>query len=113
MNDTRETLFHNLKITEREKANNELGDDIPKEFKPLPRFKIGQKLRSALHPNRVFTLDVKPFWDREFSGWMIAPGFIGIHESNFILAEEIDDWIPVSNGLWSYWIKKNMENKDD
>jgi hypothetical protein len=106
MKDTRETLTRNLLIP-RSPANNELGENIAPENRPAPRFKIGDKLVSAYFPDHVMSLNDDPYWDYEFGGWLVAPGAIGVHESNFVLADEVDEWEPhAEETLWSYWTKK-------
>ena len=106
MNDTRETLVSNLTI-ERMVTNNEFGQDIPKSLRPVPRFKAGDKVRMALRPDEVIKLQRSAYWDYEFQGWLIAPGLIGVHECNYILADELDLWEPHPDGLWSWWTLKN------
>jgi len=105
MNDTRDTLIHNMPDLPRVLADNEFGDNIPESTRPPCRFKVGDLL---LHPGQEepFTLTREPFWDREFGGWMLAPGMCGVHESNYILAEEADNWTPHLDGLWSWWERK-------
>jgi hypothetical protein len=107
MNDTRDTLISRLKETCRMvKANNEMGDDVHPEDRPAPRFKKGDILLAAYALHMPFELEQNSFWDREFQGWLIAPGFCGVHESNFILESEKDDWVPHEDGLWSWWERR-------
>jgi len=108
MKDTRETLVENL-TKERVPADNERGEDIPEKDRPAPRFKKEDNLIMA--SNQVhFTLTKEPFWDYEFQGWLVVPGLIGIHESNFILSSEWMDWEAHIDGLWSWWTRKEKES---
>lgn len=104
--DTRDTLVARLPEKRRMESNNEHGKDIPENLRPPPRFKIGDVLVMALRPDEPFTLDREPWWDYEFQGWLIAPGLIGVHECNYILASERDDWEPHADGLWSWWTRR-------
>ena len=108
MKDTRETIIGNSGYPKlpRVKADNENGEDIAPEHRPAPRFKVGDLLVMALRPDEPFTLRSEPRWDYEFSGWLIAPGCIGVHECNYILANERDRWEPHVAGLWSWWTAK-------
>jgi hypothetical protein len=103
MNDTRETLTSNLTIP-RTPADNENGEDIAPELRPTPRFQENDEVVPALYPERVLYASA-PYWDYEFGGWLIAPGFIGIHECNFVLASEQAQWEPHAAGLWSWWTR--------
>lgn len=84
MNDTRESL----------------GEKTP------PRFAKGDMVA---HPLRDYTLSIDIVgYDEEFSGNMVGlrGGLIMIHESNFVLWSERNDWEPHAENLWSYWTKK-------
>jgi hypothetical protein len=107
MNDTRETMTKNLTASRRP-ADNENGEDIAPELRPAPRFKAGDEVIPALYPDRVMESS-EPYWDYEFSGWLISPGFIGVHECNFILESEREQWEPHADGLWSWWTRKDKE----
>jgi hypothetical protein len=104
MNDTRETLTERL-TAPRTPAKNENGEDIAPELRPAPRFKAGDQVIGAHWPDKVLCSS-EPYWDYEFSGWLIAPGLIGVHECNFILASEREQWEPHDQGLWSWWTRK-------
>lgn len=106
MDDTRDTMVCNLKNVKKILADNELGEDVHPDDRPKPRFKKGDVLIAAYRPEIKYELQDEPRWDREFQGWLIAPSFIGIHECNYILAEERELWKPHKNGFWSYWTKK-------
>ena len=106
MTDTRETKVARLPDLPRVAATNEDSEDIAPENRPLPRFKIGDTLLMALRPGEPFELESEPWWDYEFQGWLLSPGLIGVHESNYILASERDDWEPHVAGLWSWWTRK-------
>jgi hypothetical protein len=104
MNDTRDTLVNNLKAA-RYPEDNENGEDIAPADRPTPRFKDGDRVIAASRLDLdLVASDAQ--WDYEFSGWLIFPGAIGIHECNFILAKERDQWEPHFNGLWSWWTRK-------
>lgn len=105
MQDTRETLARNL-TAPRVRANNEDGEDIPPEHRPAPRFKAGDVVRIPIRPGQDIVIPTDARWDYAFSGWLVYPRAIGIHESNFVLASEVDEWEPHANGLWSYWTRK-------
>lgn len=105
MLDTRETMVCNLTNLPRSKANNEFGENIPKAQRPKPRFRKGQCIIHASNLDRVITLQSPPYWDYEFQGWLVAPGLIGVHECNFVLADEVTLWEPHNDGLWSWWTR--------
>lgn len=105
MDDTRETKVANLHLP-MAAADNENGNDIAATDRPEPRFKTGDVLMSAYRDGYPFRLRDSPCWDREFGGWLVAPGAIGVHESNFILASERGDWEPHPDGLWSWWTRR-------
>lgn len=104
MNDTRETIIK-LGDYKEVPAKNELGHDVPVDKRPASRFKKGDIL-SAAYAKEEFELQNNPHWDREFGGWLVHQNFLGIHESNFILASEKDLWDPHPNILWSWWTRK-------
>jgi len=106
MTDTRETLVAWMTDLPRVAATNENGEDIAPENRPPCRVEVGDALLMALRPGEPFVLRSAPFWDYEFQGWLISPGLIGVHESNYILASERDDWEPHAEGLWSWWTRK-------
>lgn len=105
MQDTRETLVWNLNI-ERVSADNECGEDIPENLRPQPRFKRGDVVLIPMY-ERPYEVD-EVYWDYEFGGWLVvlSGSCIGVHESNFILAAEKDEWEPHKNRLWSWWTRK-------
>jgi hypothetical protein len=104
MNDTRDTMTARLDAP-RAPADNENGEDIMLDYRPAPRFNVGDKVIPAGYPDRVFTLVDASIWDYEFSGWLIFPGMIGVHECNFILESEREQWEPHADGLWSWWTR--------
>jgi hypothetical protein len=103
MNDTRETLAERL-TAPRVAADNEHREDIASELRPEPRFQAGDRVIPASHPNMVLVAP-EPYWDYEFSGWLISPGLIGVHECNFIPEAERALWEPHADGLWSWWTR--------
>jgi len=109
MKDTSETLVCKLGLP-MVPADNEMGDDIALERRPPCRFKVGDEIVPAFYPDKPYVLRYPPYWDREFGGWLIVRGLIGIHESNFILASERGQWKPHADGLWSWWTKKEAAN---
>ena len=86
-------------------ADNEDGVDIPSEQRPPCRFRVGDELVGG-NLGFIFVLRVPPYWDYEFGGWLIVPGGAGVHESNFILASELENWDRHPDGLRSWWTRK-------
>ena len=107
MRDTRETLTRHL-TAPRVSANNEMGENIAPEHRPPPRFRAVDVVRIACRPEQSIELQTNAYWDYEFGGWLVCPHLIGIHESNFVLEAEVDQWEPHANGLWSWWTKKEQ-----
>ena len=106
MTDTRETLVSRLPELRRVQAGNENGEEIAPGERPPCRFEVGDRLIMAMRPEMSFVLGSAPYWDYEFGGWLLTPGLIGVHESNYIFAYERDKWEPHAGGLWSYWTRK-------
>jgi len=73
---------------------------------PAPRFKKGDQVLIP-HGGAVLSQTVNSvWWDKSFGGWCVCTRAIGIHEQNYILAGERDQWEPHEEGLWSWWTKK-------
>lgn len=110
MNDTRETIIGLPVCTitqERIAANNENGNDVPPDKRPKCRFKIGDTIVTIRNGEiRKFVVENEPYWDREFGGWLLSRGLIGVHESNFVHESEFKEWEFHANNLWSWWTKK-------
>ena len=70
-----------------------------------PRFKVGDTLLIPALGEIREQVSHTIFWDKEFGGWLVCCGCIGVHEQNYILASERDLWTPEDDGLWSYWTK--------
>ena len=92
MQDTRETCYS-------------INDDKTKE-NTSPRFKPGDKLLIPHNDEIIPQVPHTIFWDKEFHGWLVCCNAIGVHEQNYILESEKDNWIPHEDGLWSWWEKK-------
>ena len=71
-----------------------------------PRFKIGDVLLTPAFGQIREQIPHAVFWDKEFGGWLVACGTIGVHEQCYILASERDEWEPHDENLWSYWTRK-------
>lgn len=90
MTDTRETAY----------------DDAMTEENSKPRFAIGDVLLVPAFGEIREQTPHNVFWDKEFGGWLVCCGSIGVHEQVYILASERDQWEPHDDGLWSYWTRR-------
>ena len=71
------------------------------------RFRVGDKVLVEINGKIAEQVPHTIFWDKEFGGWMLACGHIGVHEQNFILVNERDQWTHhQADGLWSWWERK-------
>lgn len=74
-----------------------------------PRFSVGQEVLWRYRGSELMRSSVKStLWDREYGGWLVVTGSIGIHEQNFISATDYEnyEWEHHENGLWSWWTRK-------
>jgi hypothetical protein len=98
----------------RDTRETQVREDVAPEHRPAPRFKAGDVVRIACKPELVIELDRDAYWDYEFGGWLVCPHLIGIHESNFVLESEVDQWEPhAGSGLWSWWTRKGQGDASD
>lgn len=74
-----------------------------------PRFRVGDKVLIPYQGNIIERTVKSVFWDAEFGGWLVVCHSLGIHEQNYIPADERDMWEPHEDGLWSWWERKNQE----
>jgi len=68
-----------------------------------PRFKVGDKVLIPHNGGLILREVLDVYWDKEFGGWLVCCCALGIHEQNFILESEKEDWVPHEHGLWSWW----------
>lgn len=84
----------------------ELGNKSMNTDNSRCRFNIGDKVLTPRNA-KLLTMAIHTiFWDKSFGGWLVCPAGIGIHEQNFILESEHEQWEPHEDGLWSYWTRK-------
>ena len=77
-----------------------------------PRFKAGDKVRPAFWPDKTFTV-YGVNYDSFFGGWLVLveEQSLTLHEQNFILADEVDQWKPHKDDpYWSWWERKGVKS---